>query len=314
MKVLIADDSISTRKLVEKILVRQGYDVVVASNGNDAWQHLVEDSALSLAILDWMMPGLDGIDICARIRNLPPERFVYALLLTSKNHKDDIVRGLDAGADDYVVKPFNHEELTARLRIGQRLVESEQCRRRALEDLNRANQELRMLAATDPLTGLLNHGAILAEFEREAIRASRERRSLGVMMADIDHFKHINDTNGHLAGDVVLREVAHRIRSVMRPYDAIGRYGGEEFLILHPGISAARHRQVAERARQAVESLAVDVGSGTVRVTISAGIALLPAGTQSPPELALKLADEALYQAKNEGRNRVAVANAFTLL
>ncbi len=224
MRILIADDSIVSRHLLDATLRKWGYEVIVACDGVEAWNVLGAEDAPKLAILDWVMPGLTGPEVCRFVRehNKDKDIYTYILLLTSKSLKEDLIEGMESGADDYVTKPFDQHELKVRLRAGTRIVDLQR-------ELVAAREELREQATKDFLTRIWNRSSILDVLQRELVRGSREKRPVGVVLADLDHFKLVNDTHGHFAGDAVLREFARRMLSCMRPYDAIGRYGGEEF-------------------------------------------------------------------------------------
>jgi len=299
MRVLIADDDAVCRRLLEAFLARWGYQVSVASNGQEALEILQEPDSPRVAILDWMMPGLDGVEICRELRKLPREPYTYVLLLTTKGLKQDVVAGLNAGADDYLTKPFDAHELRARLRAGCRIVELQ-------EQLVLAREALRTLATHDPLTGLWSRAAILEILQRELARSQRGGTSVAVAMADLDHFKDINDAHGHLVGDAVLREATRRMRSSLRTYDAVGRFGGEEFLIVAPDSDATVALSQAERLRQCVAKEPVETFEGWIHVTISLGVAV--SGKVREADSVLRAADAALYHAKNAGRNRVEMA------
>src|SRR5579883_3074258 len=234
MRVLIADDSIVSRHLLDATLRKWGYEVVVACDGVEAWEILQSPDAPKLVILDWVMPGLTGPEVCRRVRErakspeTKSESYTYILLLTSKSLKEDLIEGMESGADDYVTKPFDQHELKARLRAGTRIIDLEQ-------QLVTAREELREQATRDFLTRIWNRSSILDILQRELARGGREHRPVGVILADLDHFKAVNDTYGHFAGDAVLLEFARRVQASMRQYDSIGRYGGEEFLIVLPG-------------------------------------------------------------------------------
>ena len=253
-----------------------------------------------LAVLDWMMPEMDGVDVCRIIRKAAREPYVYIILLTARGHQTEIVQGLEAGADDYVTKPFDRHELKARLRAGKRILELQ-------EQLVAAREQLRVQANHDSLTGLFNRVAILAVLEKECARSRREGGSIAVMMADLDHFKRVNDTHGHHAGDAVLRETARKMLESVRPYDSVGRYGGEEFVVVVPGCTLTAAVEQAERLRKYVAAEAVGVGDVRIPNTISIGVAA--AGDAPRPDQLLLAADEALYLAKKEGRNKVAKAS-----
>src|SRR5215203_978663 len=245
MRVLIADDSLLSRRLLEGTLRSWGYDVVAAADGEEAWNILSSDTPPSLAVLDWMMPGITGPELCRLVRERGAEPYTYILLLTSRNEKDDVVEGMDSGADDYITKPFDKHELKVRLRAGTRIVDLQ-------EQLVAAREALRQQATRDYLTQLWNRSAILDILQRELARSERDRTPIGVVVADLDRFKAINDTYGHFAGDTALQESARRMQVATRSYDAIGRYGGEEFLIVLPGADADSVRAQAERMRNAV--------------------------------------------------------------
>ena len=244
MRILIADDESVSRRMLQVLLGKWGYDVVTAEDGDAAWENLKSPDAPRMALLDWMMPGQNGVDVCRMLRKLRPEPYTYILLLTAKDAKESVVEGLESGADDYLTKPFNPQELKARIRVGLRLLDLE-------DNLVQAREAMRFKATHDTLTGVWNRGAILETLEREVWRSRREGPSLGVLIADLDHFKSVNDTYGHLAGDAVLREVTKKMQADVRPYDAVGRYGGEEFLVLLPGCSGSETRDKAERLREA---------------------------------------------------------------
>ena len=225
MDILIADDDPVSRRLLQVSLGHAGYRVISAANGLEALQALDAVDYPRLCVLDWMMPELDGVDVCRKIREQAREPYVYVILLTSKAGQKEIVEGLESGADDYIVKPFDLHELKARLRSGRRILDLQQ-------ELVSARELLRTQATHDSLTGLLNRAAILDLLNKELSRSIRKKEPVATIMADLDHFKHINDTYGHQAGDAVLRQAASRMQSALREYDAMGRYGGEEFLVV----------------------------------------------------------------------------------
>lgn len=300
MKILIADDSIVSRHLLEATLRKWGYEVMVACDGAEALELLQREDAPALIILDWMMPGMTGVEVCRRIRQRGREPYIYILLLTSKSQKEDLIEGMDAGADDYITKPFDESELQVRLRAGRRLVDLQ-------AELLKAREELREQATRDSLTGLRNRSAILNELTRELARAQRESRPLGVVIVDLDHFKRVNDTYGHLAGDQVLREAARLMQNGIRQYDSIGRYGGEEFLILFPGCYEGDSYAQAERLRKQIGAADTRVNEILLRITASFGVTTALPGQNWTAEALIRKADEALYVAKNSGRNRVEI-------
>jgi diguanylate cyclase (GGDEF)-like protein len=243
------------------------------------------------------MPGLTGPAVCAEVRRRSKEPYTYLLLLTARADKQDLVEGMEAGADDYITKPFDAQELKVRLRAGRRILELQ-------AQLMAAREALRVQATRDPLTCLWNRYSILDILDRELNRAVREGTGLGLVMADLDHFKKVNDTYGHLAGDAVLREAARRMQASVRNYDAVGRYGGEEFLIVLPGSSEASAIQLAERLRETVSAQSISFPEGSLPVTISLGVTGWSHGIHPTPEMLIGAADEGLYRAKTLGRNR----------
>jgi diguanylate cyclase (GGDEF)-like protein len=296
VNILVADDSAVSRHLIERTLQTLGYGVVLAVDGHQAVEVLMRPDGPRLAVVDWMMPGLDGLEVCRRVRQRTAP-YTYVILLTARDRQEDVLAGLDAGADDFLTKPFDVIELRARLRSGERVLDLQ-------EALFAAVEALRHQATRDTLTGLWNRGLVLDGLARELHRAEREERPLSVVIADLDHFKRVNDTHGHPAGDSVLREAAERFRSALRGYDLIGRYGGEEFLIVLPGCEEARAAQVADRLRQALAARPIEAAGTLIAVTASLGLACATEpGTDSVA--LIKAADQALYRAKASGRNRV---------
>jgi two-component system cell cycle response regulator len=297
MKVLIADDNATSRIMLRGALLQWGYEVVVAENGAQAWDILADPDSPPLAILDWVMPHMTGPEVCRRVRETHREPYTYILLLTSKHTKDETVEGLEAGADDYVVKPFDRHELQVRLRAGKRIIDLQM-------ELLRAREELRERANKDLLTMLPNRSAISATLEQELARCHRDRRTVGVILLDVDHFKKINDTHGHFAGDAVLRETAARLRGNMRPYDQVGRYGGEEFLVVLPNCELEQAAHQAERMRAKLQASTMLVDGAEIRVSASFGVTVSD-GSERNPDAFVRVADEALYRAKGSGRNCV---------
>ncbi len=302
MKVLVADDDPVSRRMLEARLYQTGYEAILAADGVEAWRVLQEQNCPTLAIVDWMMPHMDGIEVCRRVRRKQKGPYVYVILLTAKNEKEDIVRGLDSGADDYLTKPFNSEELDARLRSGRRIMDLQ-------TELIAARESLRIQATHDSMTGLWNRRAILDALHEEIEKANKRKEAMAVLMADVDHFKKINDTYGHSVGDDVLSEVAHRMRDAIRGSDSIGRYGGEEFLIVHPRCTAENSVILAERLRDAVQARPVTTSHCGLPITVSLGVAVKEPETPIEVDALLVDADAALYKAKNMGRNRIMLAS-----
>jgi len=301
MRILIAEDDPTSRLVLERTLRRWGHEVIATSGGDDAWAALGGADAPRLAILDWMMPDLDGVEVCRRVRALDRESLTYVILLTALGRKEDVVAGLEAGADDYVTKPFDQDELRARIRVGERLIEFH-------DQVVSLKEALRVQALHDALTGILNRRAIIERLEAELARSRREGKTLSVAMIDLDHFKNVNDTYGHTTGDEVLRESAHRIRRVLRTYDAVGRYGGEEFLVVVADADSRTTASICERIRSAIAARKMAPGQGGIQTTASLGVVTVGPGMSM--EDAINAADAALYEAKAAGRDRVAYADA----
>jgi len=303
VKILIADDSIVSRHLLEATLRKWGYDVTAACDGAEALQVLEREDAPSLIILDWMMPGMTGLEVCQKIRQRGSEPYIYILLLTSKSQKEDLIEGMDAGADDYITKPFDQNELQVRLRAGTRLVDLQ-------AQLLSAREALREQATRDSLTHLWNRNSILESLSRELARSERESSPLGVVIVDLDHFKCVNDNHGHPAGDAVLCEAARRMQNSVRQYDFVGRYGGEEFLILLTNCSESESYSQAERLRKQIAQADIDFNGTSLRITASFGVTAALPGQHWTAEALIRKADEALYVAKKSGRNRVEVLSS----
>jgi len=302
-RVLVAEDDPLYRRALEHFLTRRGYVVHLVSDGLQALANATSSDAPRLLVLDWMMPGLPGPEVCRRLRATPREPYQYILLLTSKHTTADIVEGLEAGADDYLTKPFNVHEFFARVRVGERMI-------RLHDKLLAAQEALRFQATHDPLTGIWNRGALLERLRAEAERAQRRTMSLSLFLIDLDHFKHVNDDFGHLVGDAILHEVAQRLSAAVRLYDIVGRYGGEEFIVAATELAPERPQQFAERLRLAVSSFPVHTADISVDVTVSIGVATSDPMDDCSLEQLIRSADAALYEAKRNGRNRVAAAQS----
>jgi len=298
MKILVVDDDPLMLHMVVYRLRQCGHEVISCTDGNSAWKILADGMVPNVAILDWMMPGMNGPDLCQKIRSKKDCPYVYIVLLTGRNNSEDLIAGLDAGADDYLTKPFHLGELEARLRAGKRIVDLQ-------NELISARETLRIQAMQDPLTQILNHGAILDDLLSEINRAHRERQPLSLILADLDDFKNVNDSYGHVAGDQVLIEVARRMRNCLRSYDAIGRYGGEEFLIVLPNSDDSQAIQLAERIRIAISSEPFRFQKVDLTVTISQGVTTWTEPDSIPIEWLIQAADRALYGVKHSGRNAV---------
>ena len=308
MKILLAEDITVTRKLVKKILENKGYEVVEARDGQEAWEIFQkEKEKINLALIDWSMPRLNGLQLCKKIKTAEIPGYVYSIFLTGKVDVDNVIEGLEAGADDYVTKPFNKRELISRINVGKRFIQLHR-------KLREAYQKVHMLSITDGLTQILNRRALLERLEEELHRAGRENAFFCLMMLDIDHFKKVNDEYGHQVGDKVLVEVVNRLKSKLRPYDIIGRYGGEEFVI---GILVADRETGIEKAedfRSCVEEKEFEYSDKKLKVTISLGVTCQKIGDAKKDmpqflDAITKKADDALYRAKETGRNKVVYAD-----
>jgi two-component system, cell cycle response regulator len=296
VRILIADDDAASRHLLEVTLGRLGHEPVIVTNGTDALEALLRPDGPHLAILDWMMPGADGLEVCRAVRRRGGS-YVYVVLLTARDRREDMDEALKADVDDFLTKPLDVADLQARLRSGERLLTLQ-------ENLLQAQEALRYQATHDDLTGLWNRAMVREHLSTELIRAKRAGKPLAVMIADLDHFKKINDTHGHLAGDAILREAASRMRLALRAYDSIGRYGGEEFLIVLPDCDTDAAVFVGERARVRVAA-PMHVGDVDLPLSVSLGVSSTRTAPEDPDGL-IQAADAALYRAKAAGRNRVA--------
>lgn len=296
MKILIAEDDLISRRILEAVLAKWGYDPIVAVNGDEAWEIMQKADSPDMAVLDWEMPGKSGLEVCKRIRKKDVSNPPYIIILTAKNAKSDIVEGLEAGANDFVTKPYDKDELQARIRVGQRMVKLQSA-------LIKAKDALAHEASHDPLTGILNRRAILDTLNKELVRAKRNNLKLSIGLCDIDFFKQVNDNHGHQVGDDVLCSLVKVIRNILRPYDFIGRYGGEEFLLVVPESSGSVIEGIYERVRASIADHKMITRSGKVGITVSIGVARLKEG-QTTDDL-LAESDIALYKAKDNGRNQV---------
>jgi len=298
VEVLIAEDDAFSRRLLEATIEPWGYTTRAVATGPSALAALTADDGPRLAIVDWEMPGMSGVEVCRALRASGPPHHVYVVLLTRRGAMHHLVEGFDAGADDYLVKPVDARELYCRLRAGRRLVELHA----SLAEAMRAQVHR---AVHDPLTGALNRAGLDESLDRERARAVREGRPLSVMAIDADRFKTINDTHGHAVGDDVLRAIAHRTKLTTRQYDMVARMGGEEFVVVAPGADRAGIAGLAERVRDAIGREPIATRAGPVRVTVSVGTATLEAGALADADALLAAADAALFQAKRAGRDRV---------
>lgn len=304
--ILVVDDDIVTRSIIEKYLYKAGFDAVCAGNGREALS-VLKQQPIRIVLTDWMMPEIDGPELCRRIRKQKSDFYIFILLITSRDTKNDIVSGLEAGADDYLTKPIHPAELIARINTGIRILELEQ----SLKD---ANKEIRLLSITDTLTGAFNRSYLNERFEQELMRSKRYGHAFSILIADIDNFKKVNDTYGHQNGDQVLRDFSKTIANRLRNgVDWMVRYGGEEFLIMMPETNRESSANIAERLRKSVENLVIPLigESNTLQITASFGGATVQFDKGSEMRVAMDRliyqADEQLYRSKNEGRNKVSV-------
>ena len=304
MRVVIAEDDAIQRGILEQQLRSAGYEVEGFADGESAWNALQSEHA-RLVITDWQMPSVPGPELIRRIRTSNSPLYTYVLLMASPDSKEDFVEGLGAGADDYLMKPVDPRELRARLALGERILD--------LEDrLNVSAKRTRRLATQDGLTDILNRQAIHAHADAELDRGAREGKPVSVALLDADHFKVINDTYGHVVGDEVLRAIAETLATNKRPYDWVGRWAGQEFLVVLPGTTPEQSKMVADRMRQAVSQIQVTLdGADPIQVTASMGVATQHPGSRDNLVGLLVEADKALYRAKQTGRNRVCLAESL---
>ncbi|MCB4204407.1 diguanylate cyclase [Deferribacterales bacterium Es71-Z0220] len=293
LEILIADDDKDAQNLLGLYINKLGFKVHYASNGIDALNKINELN-ISIALLDWMMPGMSGIEITQKIRESKIDRYVYIIMVTGKSEKDDTIEALHNGVDDYIVKPFTFQELKVRIFAAERIIKLE-------NKLKNAYNKLYNESIHDVLTGVLNRKALMEKIEDY----NNKNKSLGIIMIDIDNFKVINDTYGHLVGDQILKEFSAIISNTIRKSDFVGRYGGEEFLAVIPDLDVIEVKTIAERIRKNIESETFHIGSLSLKITASLGVYVLTEKTKI--EDAIKLADDALYEAKKSGKNKVIV-------
>lgn len=299
MRILLAEDSKLYRHLISNCLKEWEFEFMVAHDGTAAWELMESAWAPTLAILDWVLPGITGLELCQKIRlRTQADQYVYTIVLTAKNQRQDLLNAMEAGADDFLSKPFDPPELKARLLAGRRIILLQR-------ELIAARESLRFAATHDSMTSLMNRGETIAFLRREVARARREQRPVGIVLGDLDHFKRVNDTFGHSAGDAVIKEVSHRLRGGLRVYDGVGRYGGEEFLLILPGCDLGAAVQRADAIRQSIEKDAIVTPQGDLTATMSMGVTIADCESDSSIEALLERADDALYLAKKNGRNCV---------
>ncbi|MEN9222137.1 MAG: diguanylate cyclase [Thermostichus sp. BF3_bins_97] len=313
-RILVVDDDAATRNYIGEVLRGSDYQVETRNDGQSAleyMQSLEEGQLPNVIICDWVMPDLSGVDLCRRLKGSANGQFVYFILLTARSEIEDRVRGLDAGADEFIAKPVNPDELQARVRAGLRLQRLTQALAQANRQLQARNDLLESLSLTDPLTGMLNRRALdqaLPHLLRQVGPRFGEARYryLCLLMMDVDHFKQVNDNHGHYIGDCVLQAIAGRLQNQLRPSSLLYRYGGEEFVCITPGLNPSRSYRYADFLRRVIANHPIAVSpKRSLPITITIGGAVITEDHHLEPEAALQQADEALYQAKQAGRNRV---------
>lgn len=296
IQVLIAEDDLISRMMLSSVIEKWGYEPIIVDNGESALEILTGVSPPLLAILDWVMPGIDGIDVVRTLREKKEEVPTYVIMLTTRSEKEDVIAGLEAGADDYIRKPFDVDELWARIRVGLRTATLQ-------KDLMETQKALEYEAIHDPLTGCLNRRGILERLSEEIERSQRTGEQFCVAMCDLDHFKKINDTYGHQTGDDVLKCFVQIIRSQLRLYDQIGRLGGEEFLIIIPNITESYAENTLERLNKTIQDTEMVTCTGKIKITVSIGGIIL--NEKIDMDTIIKHVDKALYIAKERGRNQI---------
>ncbi len=310
MKILVAEDDTVSRMIIQRAVENLGHEVIAATDGDEAWKMFQDTTSVDVVISDWMMPGMSGLELCARVRTADEsEGYTFFVFLTALQDKDHILEGMDAGADDYLSKPLNRDELRARLVAADRVMTLHRAFENQRRELQELNQELHNQARQDTLTGLGNRLQLREDLNVLEARVRRYGHSYCAILCDVDNFKLYNDHYGHLEGDEVLREMGDAILEAFRDGDSAYRYGGEEFLIILPEQTLASASIAAERMRSAVEKRAIPHAAKDpdAVVTVSAGLAQLSAGESKDIATLLQQADTALYKAKNNGKNRVEI-------
>jgi two-component system, cell cycle response regulator len=306
MRVLIADDDFTSRQILQAVLRKWDFEVVSVTDGDEAWKALSQPDHPRLVILDWIMPGMDGLELVRRLRQMETTDPHYIVILTSRDETRDMVQALNAGADDYIAKPYDTEELLARIGVGRRVTELQAALTARMRELDEANAVIARLACTDELTGLANRRSFNEVFTREISAAGRHGHPLALIIADLDRFKSVNDSFGHSVGDRVLKAFAGLLATTTRVEDLAARWGGEEFVILLPHTTAVGGARLAERMRTVFEQTRCE---GVEQIlSASFGVAELMEGEDSAS--LIQRADNALMRAKQAGRNRVLVASA----
>lgn len=302
MDVLVADDERISRVVIERTLKEEGYNVRSCKNGLEAY-NLIKENIFRIAVIDWVMPEMDGITLCKKIRKLKSQRYIYVIIITSKSKKQDIVKALDAGADDYISKPFNRDEFLSRIKVGVRLIETH-------DKLIKSQRELIKLVREDSLTTLLNRRAFLDESLNDIERAVREQSNVSAIIIDLDNFKSINEKYTNQTGDKLLYEIARRLKNSCRPYDKLGRYAGEEFIVLLPNTEIDQASKIAKRIRSAIKDKPFLMDGSQIQLTACLGVSMLmPKSKMKDSQLdeLIKKTEVALNRAKQQGSNKIAV-------
>ena len=307
MKLLLVDDSRLNLTHLQQTVTPWGYEITTAKDGLEAWKWLQDQEEPVLALVDWIMPTMDGIELCKRLHASQQKSLHYIIMLTARGDKEEIAAALDAGADDYIIKPFHPKELQSRLQVGRRILENQYMLEKLTEELLEANEKLERMLMIDGITGIANRRHFDDRYQEEWRRAMRDGSSIAVIIADIDNFKKYNDAYGHLRGDACLRQVAEALAAVIsRGGDLVARFGGEEFAVLLPNTDSVGAVVVAESLRSAVNRLAIEHKDSPFQtLTMSFGLAIGCPEREEGPEKLLEKADKALYQAKAAGRNNV---------
>ncbi len=312
--ILVVEDDPAYYTVLDGMIKRWGYETVWAKSGEEALEILRKHDSPQLAILDWMLPGLDGVEVCRILKERFADelkkflgfhfeegdkyhpKYVYTIILTAKSEPEDLVYALEKGADDYIVKPFNAPELQARIRMGFRVIG-------LYNQFISAQSKLKKLATCDYLTGVLNRMAILQRIQEEIYRCNRDGGVFSIILLDIDKFKKINDTYGHLVGDKVLIQFTKLVQSVLRKYDKLGRMGGEEFLVFLLNCDTNEAYKISERIRKILENSPINVEGMDLKVTASFGVSSWDPKIHKSLDDLLRAADEAVYEAKRKGGN-----------
>ena len=299
--VLIADDSATSRKMLEYAVNGLGFQSICVADGRKAWKALSAPEGPAIALIDWVMPEMTGLELVSKLRAEMGSKILYLIMVTARSLQEEVIEGIKQGADDYIVKPFNRKELAVRIRAGARIV-------RLQRELVEANERLESLAKTDALTGFYNRLALRRVPPSQSSFPHALKSSIAFIMADLDHFKGVNDAHGHDAGDAVLRQFADRVKTLLRQGDAVFRMGGEEFLLIAPESDETVGRHIAERVCRTIGDTPFQLPDGTpISITCSLGVFAEVAGLDEDHDRQIKKADQALYRAKENGRNRVEV-------